>query len=176
MAVILSGREYRIMATGKEDLLQALVDAYLMEKGTREFYAQAAGKSIAPAARSAFAVLSGLEEKHMEFIQYLYQAIMEDRDVKGFEDFKGRSSSPFTEGGIPVKDLEAKLEMVSIADDMEAITMALGIEGKAYSLYWRLSRTASDSNARIVFKSMMEQEITHISYLKDMMTRISETD
>ncbi len=163
------------MATGKEDLLQALVDAYLMEKGTREFYAQAARKSIAPAARSTFGELSAWEEKHMEFIQYLYQAIMEDRDVKGFEDFKGRSRSPFAEGGIPVEDLEATLEMGPIANDMDAITMALGIEGKAYSLYWQLSKTASDSNARVVFKSMMEQEITHISYLKDMMTRISET-
>jgi|SRR5208283_993089 len=163
------------MATGKEDLLQALVDAYLMEKGTREFYSQAARKSDAPAARSAFEELSAWEERHMEFIQYLYQAIMEDHDVKSFEDFKRRSSSPFAEGGIPVKDLEAKLEMVSIANDLEAITMALGIEGKAYSLYWRLSKTAAGTNARVVFKSMMEQEITHISYLKDMMTRISET-
>ena len=163
------------MAAGKEDLLQALVDAYLMEKGTREFYAQAARKSIAPAARRAFGELSAWEKKHMEFIQYLYQAIMEDRDVKGFEDFKKISSSPFAEGGIPVKDLEAKLETVSIANDLEAITMALGIEGKAYSLYWQLSKTASDSNTRVVFKSMMAQEITHISCLKDMMTRISET-
>jgi|SRR5208283_3599337 len=163
------------MANGKEDLVQALVDAYLMEKGTWEFYALAAKKSIAPAARSAFGELSAWEEKHMEFIQYLYQALMEDRDVKGFEDFKKRNIAPFAEGGIPVKDLKGKLEIVSIADDLEAITMALGIEGKAYSLYWRLSKTASDSNARVVFKSMMEQEITHISYLKDMMTRLSET-
>jgi rubrerythrin len=175
MTVILSVGEHRIMAAGKEDLLQALVDAYLMEKGTRAFYAQAARKSIAQDARNTFAELSALEEKHMDYIQYLYQAIMEDLDVKGFEDFKERNSSPFAEGGIPVKDLEAKLETVSIANDMEAITMALGIEGKAYSLYWQLSKTASDSNARVVFKSMMEQEITHINYLKDMMTRISET-
>ncbi len=162
------------MATGNEDLLQALVDAYLMEKGTREFYAQAARKSLAPAAKSAFAELSAWEGKHMEFVQYLYQALMEDRDVKGFEDFKKRSRPTHAEGGIPVKDLEAKLEIVAIANDLEAITMALGIEGKAYSLYWQLSKTASDSNTRVVFQSMMEQEITHISYLKDMMTRISE--
>jgi rubrerythrin len=163
------------MATGKEDLLQALVDAYLMEKGTREFYAQAARKAIAPDAQRTFGELSAWEEKHMEFIQYLYQAVMEDRDVKGFEDFKAGSSAPITEGGIPVKDLAAKLETVSISNDMEAITFALEIEGKAYSLYWQLSKIAPDSNARVVYKSMMEQEINHISYLKDMMTRISES-
>jgi rubrerythrin len=58
---------------------------------------------------------------------------------------------------------------------MEAITLALEIEGKAYSLYWQLSKTASDSNARVVFKSMMEQEIQHISYIRDMMTSIYQS-
>jgi rubrerythrin len=163
------------MATGKEDLLQALVDAYLMEKGTREFYTQAARKSTAPAAQRIFGELSAWEEKHMDFIQYLYQGIMEDRDIKGFEDFRNSSSAIVAEGGIPVKDLVAGLETVSIADDMEAITMALGIEGKAYALYWKLSKTAADSNAKVVFKTMMEQEISHISYLKDLMASLSES-
>jgi rubrerythrin len=162
------------MVTGKEDLLQTLVEAYLMEKGTREFYSHAAGKSSAPAARHAFRELSVWEEKHMEFIQYLYQAIMEDRDVKGFEDFSDIAGAAVAEGGIPLSDLETKLEMVSVADDMEAITMALEIEGKAYSLYWQFSKKAVDSNARVFFKSMMEQEIEHISYLRDMMIQISK--
>lgn len=163
------------MATGKEDLLQALVDAYLMEKGTREFYAEAARKAAAPAAQRTFMELSVWEEKHMDFIQYLYQAIMEDRDMAGFEEFKNKSSAPVTEGGIPAKDLAARLEKVSISNDMEAITLALEIEGKAYALYWQLSKKASDSNARVVFRSMMEQEVNHISYLKDMMTSIYQS-
>ncbi len=32
------------MITGKENVLQALIEAYLMEKGTKEFYAAAAKK------------------------------------------------------------------------------------------------------------------------------------
>ncbi|MBF0558718.1 MAG: ferritin family protein [Nitrospirae bacterium] len=163
------------MATGKEDLLQSLIEAYLMEKGTREFYAQAASKCSAPDARRTFEELSAWEEKHMDFIQYLYQAVTEDRDTEGFEDFRDKSGAHVAEGGIPVKDLAARLEKVSINDDMEAITMALGIEGKAYAMYWKLSKSAPDSNARVVFRSMMEQEINHISYLKEMMTRISES-
>ncbi len=161
------------MTDGKEDLLQALVDAYLMEKGTREFYAQAARKSISPAAQKAFGELSAWEGKHMEFIQYLYHAVMEDLAVKVFEDFKKRRGRPSAEGSMPVKDMEVDLETVSIADDLEAISMALGIEGKTYSLYWQLSKSASDSNTRSAFKSMMEQEINHISYLKDTMSRIT---
>jgi rubrerythrin len=73
-----------------------------------------------------------------------------------------------TEAGIPVKDLEAKLEKYEIIDDEDAIRLALQIEGKAYNLYRKLSDAASDSNARVVFKEMMEQELKHIDYLKKM--------
>lgn len=163
------------MTTGKENLLQSLLEAYLMEKGTREFYARAADSCSVPDARRTFEELSAWEGKHMDFLQYLYQAIMEDRDIKGFHDFRDKSSAPVVEGGIPVKDLEDELEKTPITGEMDAVTMALGIEGKAYALYWKLSKTAGDSNARIVFKSMMQQEIDHINYLKEMLARISES-
>jgi hypothetical protein len=34
------------MITGKEDLLMALSEAFLMEKGTKAFYSEAAEKSV----------------------------------------------------------------------------------------------------------------------------------
>lgn len=161
------------MVTGKEDLLQALIDAYLMEKGTHEFYDQAARKAAVPEARKTFKELSAWEDRHAEFIQFLYQAITEDRDIEGFDNFSKKSPTPVTEGGIPVKDLEARIEKYTVTDDMGAIELALDIEGKAYNLYWKLSKGASDANARVVFKNMMEQEIKHIDYLRNMMAKIS---
>ncbi|MBI3592463.1 MAG: ferritin family protein [Nitrospirae bacterium] len=163
------------MLTGKEDLLQALIDAYIMEKGTREFYAQAAQKALDPEARKTFNELSAWENRHMEFIQFLYQAITDDRDIKGFEDFSNKSHAPAAEGSRPLKDLEAKMEKFDFLDDTGAITMALEIEGKAYNLYHRLSKIAPDTNAKVVFKDMMEQEIKHIDHLKSMMLKLSET-
>ncbi|HEX8947994.1 MAG TPA: ferritin family protein [Dissulfurispiraceae bacterium] len=162
------------MLTGKEDLLQALMDAYLMEKGTMEFYGLAAQKAVAKEARDAFEALSSWEERHMDFIQFLYQAIQEDRDIQGFEDFKARSRTPLAEGAIPVKDLEPKLEC-NFTDDLGAIIMALEIEGKAYALYHNLSQSAQDANARVVFKDMMEQEAKHIDYLKGARMKLAET-
>ena len=164
------------MTTGKEDLLQSLAEAFLMEKGTREFYALAAACSSAAEARRTFEELSMWEEKHMDYLQYLYQAVTEDRDTKSFEDFRNMSAADTAEGGIPVRDLEASLEKAAITGDADAITMALGIEGKAYSLYWKLSKSAADGNARVVFKEMMEQEINHINYLREMMGRIAESE
>jgi rubrerythrin len=156
------------MMTGKEDLLRALIEAYLMEKGTHIFYSGAAGKAVNPDAKKTFAELSAWEERHMEFIQHLYQAIEGDRDVEGFEAFKKRTPAPVTESGIPIKELEANAEKYVFVDDKGALNFALEMEGKAYNLYRKLSVETTDSNTRVVFEEMMAQEVKHIDYLKDL--------
>jgi len=159
--------------TGKEDLLRALIEVYLMEKGTRMFYSGAAAKAANPDAKKMFAALSEWEEQHMEFIQFLYQAIEGDRDIEGFETFKARTDAPLTESGMPVKELEAKLEEQVFVDDEWAMKFALEMEGKAYNLYRKLSAETPDSNARVVFQEMMGQELKHIDYLKNMMVKFA---
>jgi rubrerythrin len=161
------------MITGKEDLLSALIEAYLMEKATNEFYTFASEKSINPDAKRSFGDLSCWEEEHMEFIQHLYQTLAQDRDIEGFEAFRKKTPSPVTEAGIPIKDLEQKLEKPQYADDHGAVALALEIEGKAYNLYRKLSEGASDSNARVVFKEMMEQEMKHIDYVKKLRDQLA---
>ena len=156
------------MMTGKEDLLRALIEAYLMEKGTHIFYSGAAGKAVNPDAKKTFAELSAWEERHMEFIQHLYQAIEGDRDVEGFEAFKKRTAAPVTESGIPIKELEANAEKYVYVDDKGALNFALEMEGKAYNLYRKLSAETADSNTRVVFEEMMAQEVKHMDYLKNL--------
>ncbi len=163
------------MITGKEDLLQSLMEAFLMEKGTHEFYSGAATKAISTEARSAFVELSAWEETHMEFIQFLYLSIQGDRDIEGFEAFKKRAAAPVAEGGIPLEDLEKRIEQYEFIDDLGALILALEIEGKAYNLYRRMSEKASDGNAKAVFQEMMTQEMKHIDYLKEMRNRLAET-
>ncbi len=163
------------MITGKEDLLQSLMEAFLMEKGTHDFYAQASEKAISAEARKTFVDLSDWEERHMEFIQFLYLSVQDDRDIQGFEKFKEHTPAPIVEGGIPVKDLEQRIEKQEFIDDMGALITALEIEGKSYSLYRGMSEKAADGNAKVVFREMMEQEQKHINYLKEMRIRLAET-
>jgi rubrerythrin len=47
------------------------------------------------------------------------------------------------------------------------------IEEKAYSLYQKLSQNARDTNARIVFKEMMEQEAKHVGYLRKLSLKLT---
>jgi rubrerythrin len=163
------------MLTGKEDLLQSLIEAFLMEKGTHEFYEKAALKAVDTQAIKTFKALSDWEERHMEFIQSLYLAVQDDRDLVSFEEFKTRTASPVTEAGIPIKDLESRLEKYSFIDDRGALVIALEIEGKACNLYRNMSEKAADTNARVIFKEMMGQELMHIDYLKKMRTGLAET-
>ena len=163
------------MVTGKEDLLRSLIEAFLMEKGTHEFYSKAATKAVSEEARSTFRELTDWEEKHMEYIQFLYLSLQDDRDIEHFEEFKKKAEAPVTEGGIPVKDLETKIEDSVFLDDMGALIVALEIEGKAYNLYWHLSQKAVDENARVVFKEMMDMELSHIDYLKKLRNNLAET-
>jgi rubrerythrin len=98
---------------------------------------------------------------------------MENYYMLGFEEIKKRTESPLIESGIPVKDMEAKIEEYNFMDDIGAMTMALEIEGKAYNLYWRFSKGAADTNARVVFKEMMELEAKHIRYLKNLQSKLT---
>ncbi|MFA4828759.1 MAG: ferritin family protein [Thermodesulfovibrionales bacterium] len=163
------------MVTGKEDLVQSLIEAYLMEKGTMDFYSQAAAKAINAEARKMFKDLSAWENQHMDYIGFLYKAMQDDRDIIGFETFKNKTDAPVTEAGIPVKDLEARLEKYEFLDDMGALILALEIEGKSYALYSKLSKSAVDTSARVVFKEMMEQETRHVDYLKKLRMKLGET-
>jgi rubrerythrin len=160
------------MITGKEDLLQALIEAYLMEKGTREFYYHAAERALNSEAKKTFKELSEWERRHMDFLQFLYQAIQDDKEMESFEKFKNKAEAPVTEAGIPVKDLKAKIEEYNFIDEKQALTLAMEIEGKAYNLYHKLSQNAADTNAQVVFREMMEQELKHIDYLKKLRLKL----
>ncbi|MEK6673943.1 MAG: ferritin family protein [Nitrospirota bacterium] len=163
------------MITGKEELLQSFIEAFIMEKATREFYNNAAEKAHDKEARNAFSSLAEWENKHMDYIQFLYQSVQGELDMKSFAEFSRTVHAPLTEGGMPVKDLMERIEGQQAMKDTAAITLALEIEGKAYNLYRQLSEKAEDRNARIFMKEMMEQELKHIDYLKAVRLRIAET-
>ncbi|MDP2167363.1 MAG: ferritin family protein [Thermodesulfovibrionales bacterium] len=163
------------MITGKEELLQVMIEAYLMEKGTNWFYSEVSRKAVDAEAKRGFGVLAGWEREHMQYMQYLYQSIMEQREMITFEEFKKKAVADTVEGGIPLRDLEGKMEEYSFLDDLGAFTVALEIEAKAHNLYKKLSETAGDTNVQAFMKEMMKWEEKHIEYLKALRYRISET-
>lgn len=163
------------MLTGKEDLLQALVEAFIMEKGTREFYLQAADKSSSPGARKSFQELSLWEDRHMAYIQSLYQSVLDDRELEEFASFSAKVLAPLAESGIPVKELARKIETYTVKDEQDALAIAMTIEAKSYNLYKDLAARAADNEAKVIFEEMMAQETKHMNQLKTMKQALSKS-
>ncbi|HEB75732.1 MAG TPA: hypothetical protein ENJ04_05230 [Nitrospirae bacterium] len=156
------------MITGKEDLVEAIIEAYKLEKGTRDFYDFASTKAYTDYAKETLSKLRDWEETHMHYLEFLYHSLQGDNEVLSFEEFSRRVRATHTESGLPVGDAEKMFEEKEFVDDTEVIIMALEIEGKAYNFYRNLSETAEDANARVIFKGMMTEEEKHIVSLRDL--------
>jgi rubrerythrin len=156
------------MITGKESLTGALVEALTMEKGTKEFYEYAAKKAKEQSFRNMFVRLRDWEDNHMKYIEFLYLGIQGDTDLESYEQFMRHVPATHIESGIPVGEAEKLFEKRTFTADAGIITFALEIEGKAYNLYRKLSQSAEDSNARVIFGEMKTQEQKHIDFLMDM--------
>ncbi|MEJ2683298.1 MAG: ferritin family protein [Candidatus Sulfobium sp.] len=160
------------MINAEEGLIQALMDVYVMEKGINQFYRDVASKAHHEETKRTFADLAGWEAEHTRYIQFLYQGLMEDWDLLSFEEFSKTVKPEIVEGGMPLEELEGKIEEFTYLDDMGAIDFALKVEAREYSLYRQLSSQASQSNMKVLFEELAGWEQKHIEYLKKLKNKI----
>lgn len=160
------------MLTGKEDLLQAIIEIYLMEKGINQFYSELSGKAKSAEARKAFTLLANWEAEHARYIQNFYQTLMDEREPVSFDEFAKKARPDVAEGGTPLKELEQKMEDFVFLDDIGAINFALKVEADEYNLYSRLASTTVDTNVRALSEEFMGWEQDHIKHLKKLLEKI----
>jgi rubrerythrin len=160
------------MINAKEGLIQALMDVYMMEKGIHQFYDEVAVKTKNNEAKKAFAELAEWESGHARYVQYLYQGLMEDWDIVSFEEFSKRAKPEIAEGGMPLKDLEGKIDEFTYLNDADAIAFALKVEAKEYALYKKLASDTSEINLRVLFENLAEWEQRHMEYLNTLKGKI----
>lgn len=162
------------MITQKTDLLSAMIEAFMMEKGTNEFYKEASARATGQEAKKAFSELAKWEHDHMNYIQFLYQSINEDREMTSFETFSKLEKADTVEGGIPLDKLRQSFGSVSFDNDIGAIKLAQELEARAFTLYRNLSETVADTNVQVFMKEMMSWELKHIQYIKDLLHSINK--
>jgi len=109
------------MISGKESLTGAIVEALAMEKGTREFYAYASDQAKETTARDMFVRLRDWEDDHMKYLEALYQALMNDRDLESYEQFSAHVPATHIEAGIPVKEAEEMFQKRQFTNDKETV-------------------------------------------------------
>lgn len=157
------------MLTGKEDLLQAIIEIYLMEKGINQFYAELSGKAKSAETRRTFTELANWEAEHTRYIQNFYQTLMEDRETSTFDEFAGKARPEVVEGGRPLAELRQKMEDFVFLDDIGAINFALSVEADEYDLYRNLASKTADTNVKALCEEFMGWEQMHIRHLKKLM-------
>ena len=163
------------MLTGKEDLLQALIEIFLMEKGISQFYAELSGKAAGAQTKKTFVELAKWEVEHMRHIQTFYQGLMDERETISFDDFAKKARPDTAEGGAPMTELERKIEEFTFLDDTGAVNFALKVEADEYNLYKRLASQTDDTNVKAICEEFMGWEQDHIKYLKKILEKKEKT-
>ncbi len=161
------------MLTGREDLLQAIIEIYLMEKGINQFYAELSVKAKTAEAKTTFNLLANWEAEHVRHVQNFYQSLMDERETTSFEEFARRARPDVAEGGTPLADLQQRIEEFKFLDDIGAINFALNIEADEYNLYRRLASRTVDTNVKALCEDFMGWEQKHIEHLKELSKKIA---
>jgi len=160
------------MLTGKEDLLQAIIEIYMMEKGINQFYSELSGKAKSTETRKTFTNLANWESEHVRYIQNFYQTLMDEREPTSFDEFAKKARPDVAEGGILLAELERKIEEFRFLDDTSAINFALRVEADEYNLYRSLASQTNDTNVKALAEEFMRWEQKHIEHLRKMLKEV----
>lgn len=144
--------------------------AWLLEEGSRKFYAAVAQMQTAPEAAGLFSSLVKAEEHHKEALQALYREIT------------GREPDPDFPGGLPVaQGAEDRMEgnmNVSEAlawakgkETRDLLELSLSLETDSYDLYIKMGRTVPGENAQKVFARLVAEEKEHLARMAELLDR-----
>jgi sulfur-carrier protein adenylyltransferase/sulfurtransferase len=154
---------------GKESGPEALLAAFGLETGLRDFYATQEEKANKPEVKALFNKLGGIEVKHQDRIVTEYNRLTGQAATR--ETLEAQTSGPALEGGLTTEeymdlfnpDLESVVDIVSIA---------ISIEGQAMDLYMRAAAKSSDDEGRRMLTQMADEEKTHMALLGDLLDEV----
>jgi rubrerythrin len=154
---------------GVESAEQALVVAYSLEDGLRDFYVSMIPEVANNAAKNLFQKLSEIEIKHQDRILNEYATITGEPVTR--EKFEKNILPEIVEGGLTTREYIDLFEpdMESAADIVE---LAMSIEAQALDLYMRAAEKSSTPQSKNVLIQIAEEEREHMAQLGKLMERI----
>lgn len=152
--------------TGKESAEEALVAAYSLEEGLRDFYLSMGEKVKRPDVRALFRKLSEIEIKHQDRIFEEYVRLKGKRVNRA--EFEKGAVAKSVEGGLTTgeyvdhfkPDLESAVDVVSLA---------MSIEAQALDLYKRAADRSDGERSRKVLSGIADEERSHLALLGKLM-------
>jgi len=148
--------------SGKETPQEALIVAYSLEEGLKEFYLSMIPEVKNNKTRQLFEKLSTIEEKHQDRIFAEYIKIT-GSDLSRNE-FEKQVVSPAMEGGLTTEEY-LKLYPTDLEDAKEVISLAMAIEAQALDLYQRAAHRASSEARKHALMQIANEELAHLEHL-----------
>jgi len=148
--------------SGKETPEEALVVAYSLEAGLKDFYVSMIPKVEDNQTRQLFEKLSSIEEKHQDRIFAEYIQIT-GSDLNRTE-FEKQAVSPAMEGGLTTEEY-LKLYPTDLDDAKEVVSLAMAIEAQALDLYQRAAGQASSEQRKEALMQIANEELAHLEHL-----------
>lgn len=149
------------LLTGKESIEDAVIVAYGLEQGLRDFYLRMADMAGDNQARALFLRLADIEILHQNQLVDLYNTITGKNFTR--EAFIQASVSKAMEGGLSTEEYLA-IYTPDLNDADEVLSLAMAIEAQALDLYQRAAQRTTGM-VKEAFTRIATEEQAHIGQI-----------
>jgi rubrerythrin len=150
---------------------QLIALAWLLEDGSRMFYASVASllRDIEP--QRLFSDLTSAEEHHKESLAALYQDLSGKAPAAGFprDILQAGADEDRMEGAVKVSEA---LAWARDREPRDVLDLSLALETDSYDLYIKMSRAVTDERAQRVFSHLIREEKEHLARMAALLDRM----
>lgn len=138
--------------------------AWLLEDGSRKFYAGLSREVNDKEAVELFAELAKAEENHEATLAGLYEKATGGKPGAGFphDELRAGPEEEMMEGGVPV---EKSLHWAKEQKLARVIEFCMSLETNSLDLYIKMERAVESEEAKAVFGTLSEEEKAHLARL-----------
>lgn len=144
--------------------------AWLLEEGSRKFYAEMTRREKDQEAVGLFSELLADEEVHKTSLFKIHQTLSGQKPDPGFPRslITIEPGIEYLEGGMLLSEA---LEWVRGKEVRETLDLSISLEVNAVDLYIKMERKVKEKEARQVFQALSNQERNHLKRLSSLLEK-----
>jgi rubrerythrin len=150
---------------------QLIALAWLLEDGSRRFYASVASQLRDIEPRRLFSDLASAEKHHTESLAVLYRDLSGKTPTDGFprDLLQAGADEDRMEGAVKVGEA---LAWARDSGPRDVLDLSLALETDSYDLYIKMSRVVTDERAQRVFGHLIREEKEHLARMAALLDRM----
>jgi len=159
------------MSQVDENLVEIIRDAIGLELNGQYFYRRAAEATAHPKGKQMFLRLAEEEEGHIDEVGALFMSLIGEKEwqrINAEEAANPRTSPVITQ-------LEAAVQArghSEVADDTQALRLAMDLERRAVSFFEGLEKNATDSLQIEMIRKLADEERFHYDFLQSQLDSV----